>query len=87
MQTYIPFMKIMALLILSLGFWKKALNLSGYDDYLNQEPSWEETVSARFGLVPMIWVKISIFRTNRVIPRGARAYCREDFARTSRGEI
>ena len=27
----------------------------------------------------MIWDKISIFRTNRVIPRGARAYCREDF--------
>ena len=26
----------------------------------------------------MIWDKISIFRTNRVIPRGARAYCRED---------
>ena len=27
----------------------------------------------------MIWDKISIFRTNRVIPRGARAYCHEDF--------
>ena len=27
----------------------------------------------------MIWDKISIFRTNRAIPRGARANCREDF--------
>ena len=27
----------------------------------------------------MIWNRISIFRTNRVIPRGAQAYCREDF--------
>ena len=27
----------------------------------------------------MIWDKFSIFRTNRAIPRGARAYCREDF--------
>ena len=27
----------------------------------------------------MIWDKISIFRTNPVIPRDARAYCREDF--------
>ena len=27
----------------------------------------------------MIWDIISIFRSNRVIPRGARAYCREDF--------
>ena len=27
----------------------------------------------------MKWDKISIFRTNRVIPRVARAYCREDF--------
>ena len=28
---------------------------------------------------PVIWDKISIFRTNRAIPRGARAYYREDF--------
>ena len=27
----------------------------------------------------MIWDKIYIFRTNRAIPRGARAYYREDF--------
>ena len=27
----------------------------------------------------MIWDTISISRTNRVIPRGARTYCREDF--------
>ena len=27
----------------------------------------------------MIWDKSFIFRTNRVIPRGARAYCHEDF--------
>ena len=39
----------------------------------------EETVGARSGLVPMIWDKISFFRTNRDIPRGARAYCRKDF--------
>ena len=39
---------------------------------------WEETVSARSGLLPTIWDKIYIFRTNRAIPRSARAYCRED---------
>ena len=39
----------------------------------------EETVSARSGLVHLIWTKFIFFRTNRAIPRGARAYCREDF--------
>ena len=35
----------------------------------------EETVSARYGLVPML-LRAMI---RRAIPRGARAYCREDF--------